>query len=528
MSRLCSDPKTGTDRERTAAAAAEGRQIPPFRDGCVVKSSPLTEIGGARLPLDGQCRIAALIENRGAAGGSEAREEGMGKEAEEASSGARKLVFGKYEMGRVLGKGTFGKVYYGRELRSGESVAIKVIDKEQIRRQAGMMEQIQREIAVMRLVRHPNVVELREVMATRSRIFFVMEYVRGGELFARVVRGRLPEDQARRYFHQLISAVDFCHSRGVSHRDLKPENLLLDEHGDLKVSDFGLSALPEQLRHDGLLHTQCGTPAYVAPEVLSRRGYDGAKADLWSCGVILFVLLAGFLPFQDASLMRMYRKVRKAEYQIPPWFSGEARRLVSRLLVVNPEKRISMPAIMQLPWFKKGSCRPPPIQIPPPPPPLEPEEEEVKPATPRFYNAFELITSMSSGSDLSSLFESRRKAGTVFTSRSPAAEIVERLERVGRALGFGVARAKSYKVRMEGKTEGRKGRLAVTAEVFEAAAGVAVVEFSKSTGDTLEYAKFCEEDVRPGLKDIVWTWQGDDPSSVGSGEPIQGSPPFRS
>ncbi|RRT50307.1 hypothetical protein B296_00023201 [Ensete ventricosum] len=439
----------------------------------------------------------------------------MGMEAEEADREVRKMVLGKYEMGRVLGKGTFSKVHHGRELSSGESVAIKVIDKEKIRREAGLMEQIQREIAVMRLVRHANVVELREVMATKSRIFFVMEFVRGGELFARIARGRLPEDQARRYFHQLISAVDFCHSRGVSHRDLKPENLLLDEHGDLKVSDFGLSALPEQLRHDGLLHTQCGTPAYVAPEVLRCRGYDGAKADLWSCGVILFVLLAGFLPFQDESLTRMYRKVFKTEYQVPPWFSGEARRLVSRLLVIDPGKRISIPAIMQLPWFKKGSCRPSPIHIPPPP--LHSEDEETKPATPRFYNAFELISSMATGFDLSTLFESRRKAGTVFTSRSPAGAIVEGLERVGRALGFGVERTRSFKVTMEGKTEGRKGRLAVAAEVFEAAAGVAVVEFSKSSGDTLEYTKFCVEDVRPGLKNIVWTWQGDEPTSAGSG-----------
>ncbi|RWW29397.1 hypothetical protein GW17_00006085 [Ensete ventricosum] len=436
-------------------------------------------------------------------------------EAEEADREVRKMVLGKYEMGRVLGKGTFSKVHHGRELSSGESVAIKVIDKEKIRREAGLMEQIQREIAVMRLVRHANVVELREVMATKSRIFFVMEFVRGGELFARIARGRLPEDQARRYFHQLISAVDFCHSRGVSHRDLKPENLLLDEHGDLKVSDFGLSALPEQLRHDGLLHTQCGTPAYVAPEVLRCRGYDGAKADLWSCGVILFVLLAGFLPFQDESLTRMYRKVFKTEYQVPPWFSGEARRLVSRLLVIDPGKRISIPAIMQLPWFKKGSCRPSPIHIPPPP--LHSEDEDTKPATPRFYNAFELISSMATGFDLSTLFESRRKAGTVFTSRSPAGAIVEGLERVGRALGFGVERTRSFKVTMEGKTEGRKGRLAVAAEVFEAAAGVAVVEFSKSSGDTLEYTKFCVEDIRPGLKNIVWTWQGDEPTSAGSG-----------
>ncbi|XP_010942100.1 CBL-interacting serine/threonine-protein kinase 5 [Elaeis guineensis] len=436
----------------------------------------------------------------------------MGKEEERGE--VRNAVFGKYEMGRLLGQGTFAKVYHGRDLRSGEGVAIKVINKDQVRREAGMTDQIQREISVMRLVRHPHVVELKEVMATKTRIFFVMEYVRGGELFAKVLRGRLPENQARRYFQQLISAVDFCHSRGVSHRDLKPENLLLDEAGNLKVSDFGLSALPEQLRHDGLLHTQCGTPAYVAPEVLRKRGYDGARADLWSCGVILFVLLAGFLPFQDENLMRMYRKVFKAEYQIPPWFSADARRLVSRLLVADPEKRISIPAIVKLPWFQKGFSRaiPSPISIPAAAPPSSPDKEEGEKEvnSPRFYNAFELISAMSSGFDLSNLFENRRRVGTVFTSRWSAGAIVERLEQVGRALGFRVARGKACKVRLEGKAEGRKGRLDVTAEVFEVAPEVAVVEFSKSAGDTLEYVKFCEEDVRPGLKDIVWTWQGDD------------------
>ena len=177
------------------------------------------------------------------------------------------VIMGKYEIGKLLGKGTFAKVYRGRAIATGESVAVKVIGKDRVRR-ADMAEQIVREISVMRLVRHPNVVQIREVMATRSRIFVVMEYVRGGELFAKVAKGRLREDQARRYFQQLISAVDYCHSRGIAHCDIKPDNLLLDDAGNLKVSDFGLSALPDQLRQDGLLHTSCGTPAYVAPEVL--------------------------------------------------------------------------------------------------------------------------------------------------------------------------------------------------------------------------------------------------------------------
>lgn len=424
-------------------------------------------------------------------------------------------VFGKYEMGRLLGKGTFAKVYYGKQISTGESVAIKVINKEQVRRE-GMMEQIKREISVMRLVRHPNVVELKEVMATKTKIFFVMEYVRGGELFAKISKGKLTEDLARKYFQQLISAVDYCHSRGVSHRDLKPENLLLDDNENLKISDFGLSALPEQLRYDGLLHTQCGTPAYVAPEVLRKKGYDGSKADIWSCGVVLYVLLAGFLPFQHENLMTMYNRVLKAQFEFPPWFSHESKRLIAKILVADPAKRTTVSAISRDTWFRKGisvfsaqdTCQ------------LEKQEpvtvsedgsnnNNKVPSSPKFFNAFEFISSMSSGFDLSGLFESKRKTAAVFTSKCSAAAIVAKISAVARGLKFRVAEVKDFKIRLQGTAEGRKGKLAVMAEVFEVAPEVAVVEFSKSAGDTLEYAKFCEDDVRTALKDIVWTWQGD-------------------
>lgn len=429
----------------------------------------------------------------------------------------RNILFGKYEMGRLLGQGTFAKVYYGKNLISNESVAIKVINKDHIKRE-GLMEQIKREISVMRLVRHPNIVELKEVMATKGKIYFVMEYVKGGELFAKVAKGKLKEDLARKYFQQLVSAVDFCHSRGVSHRDLKPENLLLDDNKDLKVSDFGLSALPEQLWNDGLLHTRCGTPAYVAPEVLRKKGYDGAMADIWSCGVILFVLLAGYLPFQAENVMKMYRKVFKAEYDFPPWFSTDAKRLISKLLVSDPDKRISIPEIMQNPWFQKGFSKPIAFSIPEPVGEnndkdddkiIEEMELEKKSSSPPFYNAFEFISSMSSGFDLSNLFEKKRKSGSMFTSKCSATAIVAKLEAVAKRLNFSVMGVKEFKVKMHGKMEGRKGKLAVTAEVFEVAPEVAVVEFSKSAGDTLEYKKFCEEDVRPALKDIVWSWQGE-------------------
>ncbi|KAI3468328.1 hypothetical protein Pfo_024991 [Paulownia fortunei] len=382
----------------------------------------------------------------------------------------KKILFGKYEMGRLLGKGTFAKVYYGKHLATNECVAIKVIKKDEVIKNERMMEQIKREISVMRLVRHPNIVELKEVMATKSKIFFVMEYVLGGELFAKVERGRLKEDAARKYFQQLISAVDFCHSRGVFHRDLKPENLLLDENEDLKISDFGLSALHEHPSNGELLHTQCGTPAYIAPEVLTTKGYDGAKADIWSCGVVLYVLLAGFLPFQDENLLAMYRKIYKAEYEFPPWFSSESKRLVSKLLVADPGKRLSIQGIMRK---------------------FMHETIKKSPSSPAFLNAFQFISSMSTGFDLSNMFEDRRKAGSTFTSRCSAKVIMGKIEMVGKNFGFKVARMKDFKLRLVGPTDGRKGRLSITAEIFKVAPEVTVVEFSKFSGDTLEYIKIC-------------------------------------
>ncbi|CAH8263479.1 unnamed protein product [Arabidopsis lyrata] len=438
------------------------------------------------------------------------------------------VLFDKYNIGRLLGTGNFAKVYHGTEISTGDDVAIKVIKKDHAFKRRGMMEQIEREIAVMRLLRHPNVVELREVMATKKKIFFVMEYVNGGELFEMIERdGQLPEDLARKYFQQLISAVDFCHSRGVFHRDIKPENLLLDGEGDLKVTDFGLSALmmPEGLggrrgSSDDLLHTRCGTPAYVAPEVLRNKGYDGAMADIWSCGIVLYALLAGFLPFIDENVMTLYTKIFKAECEFPPWFSLESKELLSRLLVPDPEQRISMSEIKMIPWFRKNFTPPVAFSIDetipsPPEPPAKKKKkdlnkEEDDGVSPRSFNAFQFITSMSSGFDLSNLFEIKRKPKRMFTSKLPAKSVKERLETAAREMNMRVKHVKDCKMKLQRRTEGRKGRLSVTAEVFEVAPEVSVVEFCKSSGDTLEYYLFCEDDVRPALKDIVWSWQGDD------------------
>ncbi|KAF5471450.1 hypothetical protein F2P56_008239 [Juglans regia] len=433
------------------------------------------------------------------------------------------ILMQRYELGRQLGQGTFAKVYHARNLKTGMSVAIKVIDKEKILK-VGMIDQIKREISVMGLVRHQNVVELYEVMASKTKIYFVMEYAKGGELFSKVAKGKLKEDVARRYFQQLISAVDYCHSRGVFHRDLKPENLLLDENGNLKVSDFGLSALAESKRHDGLLHTTCGTPAYVAPEVINRKGYDGSKADIWSCGVILFVLLAGYLPFHDANLMEMYRKIGKGEFKFPNWFGPEVRRLLSKILDPNPNTRISMAKIMDNSWFRRGLI--PKSRI------IQSEvkepalldadavfgqnennisitESKQDLATPSNLNAFDII-SFSAGFDLSGLFENAdQKKEVRFTSNKPASTIISKLEEIGKRLRLKVKKKDGGLLKMEGSKEGRKGLLGIDTEIFEITPLFHLVEMKKSSGDTLEYQKMLKQEIRPGLKDIVWTWQGE-------------------
>lgn len=391
----------------------------------------------------------------------------------------------RYELGRMLGQGTFAKVYHARHLASNQSVAIKVIDKEKVLR-VGMIEQIKREISIMRLVRHPNVVHLHEVMASKSKIYFAMEYVRGGELFGKVARGRLKEDAARKYFQQLIGAVDFCHSRGVYHRDLKPENLLVDEHGNLKVSDFGLSALKECQKQDGLLHTTCGTP------------------------------------FQDSNLVEMYRKISKGDVRYPHWFTSDVRKLLCKLLDPNPNSRITIEKLVEHPWFKKGYK--PAVMLGQPhgsnsltdvqaafgtDQKDNKAEQPESPLKPVSLNAFDII-SLSKGFDLSGLFDDQeQKANSRFMTQKPASAIVSKLEQIAETESFKVKKQDGL-VKLQGSKEGRKGQLAIDAEIFEVTPSFYVVEVKKSAGDTLEYERFCKKDLRPSLNDICWNGQSDE------------------
>ncbi|XP_010275896.1 PREDICTED: CBL-interacting serine/threonine-protein kinase 23-like isoform X3 [Nelumbo nucifera] len=407
-----------------------------------------------------------------------------------ATRGSRTRV-GKYELGRTLGEGTFAKVKFAHNVDTGENFAIKILDKEKVLKHK-MIGQIKREISTMKLIRHPNVTRMYEVMASKTKIYIVLEFVNGGELFDKIAsHGRLKEDEARKYFQQLINAVDYCHSRGVFHRDLKPENLLLDANGVLKVSDFGLSAVSQQVREDGLLHTTCGTPNYVAPEVINNKGYDGAKADLWSCGVILFVLMAGYLPFEDSNLMQLYKKIFKADFNCPSWFSTSAKKLIKRILDPNPETRISISEVIGNEWFKKGYK----------PPVFESEDVSLADVDAIFNESGGLV-----------------KRQTRFTSKCPANEIISKIEEAAMPLGFDVKKS-NYKMKLQGEKTGRKGHLSIATEIFEVAPSLYMVELRKSGGDTLEFHNFYKN-ISTGLKDIVWKseeeMRGEGGGSVGS------------
>ncbi|KAL8030172.1 hypothetical protein ABFX02_14G270900 [Erythranthe guttata] len=421
---------------------------------------------------------------------------------------------GKYEVGRTIGEGTFAKVKFAQNTETGESVAMKVLDRSTIIKHK-MVDQIKREISIMKRVRHPFVVRLHEVIASRTKIYIILEFITGGELFDKIVHhGRLSESESRRYFQQLVDGVDYCHSKGVYHRDLKPENLLLDSQGNLKISDFGLSALPGE--GVSLLRTTCGTPNYVAPEVLSHKGYNGALADIWSCGVILYVLMAGYLPFDEIDLTTLYGKIENAEFSCPSWFPVGAKSLIHRILDPNPETRIRIEEIRNDEWFKKNYD---PIRLP------ETEEidlddvnaafddpEEESPneecgnddTGPLVLNAFDLII-LSQGLNLASLFDRRKDSlnhRTRFVSRKPAKVVLSSMEVVAQSMGF-KTHIRNYKMRVEGLSANRASHFSVIMEIFEVAPTFIMVDIQKAAGDADEYLKFYKNFCN-SLDDVIW------------------------
>ncbi|KAB2043287.1 hypothetical protein ERO13_D01G005900v2 [Gossypium hirsutum] len=261
----------------------------------------------------------------------------------------------RYELVKDIGSGNFGVARLMRDKHTDELVAVKYIERGE-----KIDENVQREIINHRSLRHPNIIRFKEVILTPTHLAIVMEYAAGGELFERICNaGRFSEDEARFFFQQLISGVSYCHSMQVCHRDLKLENTLLDGSPAprLKICDFGYSK-------SSLLHSQpkstVGTPAYIAPEVLLKKEYDGKVADVWSCGVTIYVMLVGAYPFEDPEDPRNFHKtihrIIHVQYSIPDYvhISLECRHLISRIFVADPAKRISIPEIKNHEWFLKN------------------------------------------------------------------------------------------------------------------------------------------------------------------------------
>ncbi|XP_038998388.1 serine/threonine-protein kinase SAPK1-like [Hibiscus syriacus] len=261
----------------------------------------------------------------------------------------------RYEILKDIGSGNFGVAKLVRDKRTAELFAVKFIE-----RGPKIDEHVQREIMNHRSLRHPNIIKFKEVLLTPTHLAIVMEYAAGGELFERICNaGRFSEDEARFFFQQLVSGVSYCHAMQICHRDLKLENTLLDGSPTprLKICDFGYSK-------SSVLHSQpkstVGTPAYIAPEVLSKKEYDGKNADVWSCGVTLYVMLVGAYPFEDPEDPRNFRKtiqrILSVHYSVPDYvrLSKDCKHLLSRIFVADPVKRITIPEIKQHPWFLKN------------------------------------------------------------------------------------------------------------------------------------------------------------------------------
>jgi serine/threonine protein kinase len=264
---------------------------------------------------------------------------------------------GPFILGKSLGAGATGKVKLGFHKETGFKVAVKIINKEFLSSRPSMRKKVEREIVVMKIVDHPNVLKLYDVYETSKYLFLILEYVEGGELFDYLVnKGSLEPAEALHFFQQIIRGLDFCHSHIICHRDLKPENLLfVESEKSIKIADFGMASL---MRQSTLLQTSCGSPHYASPEVVSGTKYNGMMADIWSCGVILYALLSGKLPFDDESIGKLLAKVKRGIFSMPAFLPKEAQDLIHKMITVDVSKRITMQGIKEHPWFNSNAPGP--------------------------------------------------------------------------------------------------------------------------------------------------------------------------
>lgn len=450
----------------------------------------------------------------------------------------RKQV-GEYYLGRTIGEGSYGKVKYGQHAQTGEAVAIKVLNKKALI-QEDMVEQIKREISITKHLNHPNIVDLKEVMASKDKIYMVMELLTGGELFDKIAEeGPMDEDNARTIFQQLIEGLGYCHDQGIYHRDLKPENVLLTEAGLVKLSDFGLGALPSQFgSQDAMLKTQCGTPNYVAPEVLRKAGYLGGPADVWSAGIVLYIILVGRLPFDDRHLGGLFKKIASGRFDIPRSLSSGAKDVLLKMICVDPKQRITVPELKQHPWVARDyqvvALQPSGSAEGDLETDLFTESVEVKrlPENARSLGridsksvtAFDLI---GAGVDLSRMFENQKDVvhrHTRFTSSRKPDEIFKRIEEAVRDIGGKVDKRRGQRVKVTYNTQ-QNTILMVNIEVFDLSPGISMVEVSRIRGEHIHFRSFYDH-LATNLKDLMTSGRENYPDehhvpeNVAAGHPI--------
>ncbi|XP_069713890.1 serine/threonine-protein kinase BRSK2 isoform X5 [Phaenicophaeus curvirostris] len=282
----------------------------------------------------------------------------MSSTGKEGSGAQHAQYVGPYRLEKTLGKGQTGLVKLGVHCVTCQKVAIKIVNREKL--SESVLMKVEREIAILKLIEHPHVLKLHDVYENKKYLYLVLEHVSGGELFDYLVKkGRLTPKEARKFFRQIISALDFCHSHSICHRDLKPENLLLDEKNNIRIADFGMASLQVG---DSLLETSCGSPHYACPEVIRGEKYDGRKADVWSCGVILFALLVGALPFDDDNLRQLLEKVKRGVFHMPHFIPPDCQNLLRGMIEVDASKRLTLEHIQKHIWYIGGKNEPEPEQ----------------------------------------------------------------------------------------------------------------------------------------------------------------------
>ena len=254
-----------------------------------------------------------------------------------------------FKMGKKLGEGRFSTVKLGTHSLTGQPVAIKILDKTKIAKLEDK-ERINKEIKIMKKINHFNITKLYTIIETKYIIYLIQEYVQGKELNDYLYnKGKLTEPEACKIFHQIISGLSYLHYIGIAHRDFKPENILLtNDNKILKIIDFGLGNM---YKKGQLLKTGCGSPCYIPPEMIKEEGYDGAKSDIWSAGIILYLMLCGHLPFYEEDNQLMYDKIIAGQYTIPQSLSEDAKDIIKKILEVDPKKRLNFEEIKEHPWF---------------------------------------------------------------------------------------------------------------------------------------------------------------------------------